>query len=160
MKIGVMSDSHGRTKDFAHIVEIAAHVAFWLHAGDSNCGRDVERLRRASGKPVYSVAGNNDFLAGKSLPEDLMIETEGIKIGLVHGHRQQVKWGLHGLKEWLSDNPCQILVFGHTHEALIELWPGTLVVNPGSVGYAFFGKASFMIIDTDCRPESVELMYV
>jgi predicted phosphodiesterase len=80
--------------------------------------------------------------------EEEMITLAGVRILLTHGHRQGVKYGLGAAVAYAEGRQADVLVFGHTHQALEvhagpDLPPGPhtfpaarplLVCNPGSVG--------------------------
>jgi putative phosphoesterase len=96
-----------------------------LHAGDINSRRVLDQLAEIA--PVDAVAGNADLFR-HGLPLTSLIEVEGRRIGLVHGHggwsrylRSKVRdqFGYdeeHYLKiVQRSFGPVDAIVFGHTH---------------------------------------------
>lgn len=126
MRIGVVSDSHGDHQAIARVVAAAGRVDLWLHAGD--CSQDAAWL---TGARVIAAAGNCDGRAAAK--PDEFFEAAGKKIWLTHGHRYQVKQGSKELSWWGRHYAVDIVVFGHTHNPLIEAAPDLLLVNPGSV---------------------------
>lgn len=95
-----------------------------LHAGDLV---DTAVLGAFEGKDVRAVRGNMD--RDDVLPEKLIIEVEGARIGLIHG------WGMpFGIEAKLLRQFDRIdcLVYGHTHSAANHVRGGVLCFNPGS----------------------------
>lgn len=127
MKIGVVSDTHLRkANDYLRRISerFFSDADMVLHAGDLV---DTAVLKAFEGKDVRAVRGNMDQDA--ALPEKLIIEVGGAKIGLIHG------WGMpFGLEAKLLKKFENIdcLVYGHTHSAANHLNGGVLLFNPGS----------------------------
>jgi putative phosphoesterase len=99
-----------------------------LHAGDVvtvGVLRELEDHAR-----VEAVFGNMDEPALQAeLPERLVVEAEGFRIGLVHipgpGAGREER-----LLSWFPG--CDAVVYGHTHLPQVELHRGVWVLNPGS----------------------------
>lgn len=64
-----------------------------------------------------------------------MVELEGVKILLCHGHRYHVKSTLLPLYLAARENGVRLALFGHTHTALLEEKDGITLLNPGSCGF-------------------------
>jgi putative phosphoesterase len=99
---------------------------------------------------VEAVAGNAD-LWGHGLPLTRVIELDGRRIGLVHGHggwsrylRSKVRdrFGYdeeHYLKiVHQSFGPVDVIVFGHTHRFYRAERSGILLFNPGPIAPDFY----------------------
>jgi len=111
------------------VIEKAGTVDLWLHAGDYSY--DADFIRKVTGLPVWTVAGNCDGRA-KDKPHEV-IELEGHRIWLTHGHRDRVKhWGSEALLAQSFNYGADIVVYGHTHRPDIFRSTGVLIVNPGS----------------------------
>ena len=148
-RIGVVADTHcpefnDRLPD--RLFEVLRGADLILHAGDVT-GRDTIRaLERIA--PVQAVSGDHD--AGLGLPATRELTVEGRRIAIVHGNRsrwleepQTFLWTVslgyyrpHGrlpakLRREFPD--ADVIVFGHTHRALIDRSEGRLVFNPGGV---------------------------
>ena len=123
--IGLVSDTHGLVRN--GLFRVLGGVSQIFHAGDVG-GREVlDALRSIA--PVQAVYGNVDPLDGV-LPDEIVTEIGGLSIHVSHGH----ELGSPTPAKLLSRYPGDILVFGHTHHALVE-WSGTrLVINPGAAG--------------------------
>ncbi len=147
MKIGIMSDTHGSLDAVAQAVSLAGPVDMWLHAGDLIA--DAEHLAIIAGVPVYSVAGNCDW-PNMTVPEERLIEAEGHRILLTHGHNYGVRYDIEVLVEAAEDKEADIAVYGHTHIADISPGDDVYVVNPGSAARPRDeGRPSFMIMELE-----------
>lgn len=127
MKIGVISDTHLREENeyLRRISErFLSDADMVFHAGDLV---DAAVLKVFKDKEVRAVRGNMDW--DDTLPEKLIVEVSGVRIGLIHG------WGTpFGIEDKLlrqfEDINC--LVYGHTHCAANHVKDGVLLFNPGS----------------------------
>lgn len=133
MLIGLISDTHGRLRP-----EVFRHfegVDRILHAGDIG---DLEILVELEAlAPVTAVWGNTDgFDVRARVPELAWLELEGRRLLVVHGH-QLGSPAPAGLRAAYPD--AGVIVYGHTHKALVDESDGRLVVNPGAGGPARFG---------------------
>lgn len=128
----MISDTHipKRAKAIpAEVLTAFAGVDLILHAGDLVDPRVLEPLEQIA--PVIAVAGNNDPPeVAQRWGMQRLLELEGYRIGLVHGHEGK---GASTLDRALSHFPdCDVVVFGHSHVAY-NAWHGKrLAVNPGS----------------------------
>lgn len=123
--VGLISDTHGlvRPEVFAalHGVELI------LHAGDVGGGVLVELSAIA---PVRAVFGNTDDPGEPGLRDRIRLELERVTILVTHGH----ELGRPEPAKLLARYDTDIIVFGHTHRALVERHGTRLVVNPGAAG--------------------------
>lgn len=147
--LGILSDTH--VPDRAprldpQVVEVfrAAGVMAILHAGDISSPQVLEELRTIA--PVYAVGGNRDWYLLRDLPSRLDLTFEGIRIGLTHGHGGLRKYILDRSAYYLEGYRAEryeprilkefpgarVIVFGHTHRALIRWVGDQLLFNPGS----------------------------
>ena len=130
MKLLILSDSHGDVGTLVDIVEKERPDEI-IHLGD--CWRDAETLTFAyPDTPMSMVPGNCDDCFGKK--GKLVLERDGIKILLAHGHQWRVKSGPALALEAGREEGTDILLYGHTHEA--DCWQdGDMwVMNPGTAG--------------------------
>jgi hypothetical protein len=81
----------------------------------------------------------------EELPEHLLMDIAGFKIGLIHG------WGSpEGMERRLADRLGKLdcIVFGHTHYPVHKTINGILFFNPGSaVDKRFARERSIGILD-------------
>jgi putative phosphoesterase len=79
--------------------------------------------------PVEAVYGNVDPLDGL-LPQHVNVESGGLSIHVSHGH----ELGSPTAPKLLACYTADVLVYGHTHKALVYRDGARLVVNPGAAG--------------------------
>jgi putative phosphoesterase len=150
--IGLVSDTHGLLRD--GLFDALAGVTQILHAGDVG-GRSVLDALDAVA-PVQAVYGNVDPLDGR-LPQRLTLEAGGMSIHVSHGH----ELGRPTPAKLLSSYSADILVYGHTHRALIHRDGGRLVVNPGAAGPRRFDlKPSIARLTIDRGHAEIELVWL
>ena len=77
------------------------------------------------------VRGNCDWGKG---PDLRVVELEGVRFLLTHGHLQYVKSGLDELLQEAKNRQVQVACFGHTHLAKVVYRDGIYLMNPGSAG--------------------------
>lgn len=128
MKYLILSDTHGKTSRAAHLYQDIGGFDGIIHLGDNE--GDARALAAQLGTDVFSVKGNMDGGVG-----DLhrIMETEGGKILLTHGHREDVKNSLQRLLYKGEEEGCRAVFFGHTHEPFYEDFDGLILFNPGSL---------------------------
>jgi putative phosphoesterase len=124
--VGLISDTHGLLRPEA--VAAFANVDVILHAGDVG-GRGILTQLSALA-PVHAVYGNNDPPGEPGLASHVEMLLEGYSIHLSHGH----ELGRPTPERLLAKYRADIVVFGHTHQPLIERAGRRQVVNPGAAG--------------------------
>ena len=149
MKIGVLSDTHGRVD----AVEIALSeyrnrgVELVIHCGDID---DAATVRSFAGVATRFVYGNCDGDRpgirraiediGATLHEPYgHLELAGKKIAWMHGDKPDLK---HDIE---ISGHYNYLFYGHTHVAEQLLTGSTLVINPGALFRA--RQKSCMVLD-------------
>ena len=150
MKLLIVSDSHGRVSNLITAVEREKPDRVF-HLGDMLS--DAQRLEMAvPGLVVEQVRGNCD---GWVPGDDVRILTvEKVRFLLTHGHRYHAKLGLGGLAAAGREEHVDVVLFGHTHEAMEELAPGGIwLINPGTAGGvgAPAGYAVIVVANGDFR---------
>ncbi len=133
VRIAIISDTHGKFKNVGRArKELGGRLDWMLHAGDHIA--DAARVGVSLGvdpSRVRAVAGNCDYTTPK--PEELLLEIEGVKLYLVHGHNHGVKAGLQRLYYRAQEVGARVVIFGHSHvPALVDL-DGVMLFNPGSL---------------------------
>ncbi len=130
-KLGLISDTHGCL--LADVIESLrdSQVDLILHAGDIGGSHVLEQLDEIA--PVVAVAGNGDPEMYHELPWDLRLTLGSRRVFLCHWYDNYGR--IHPdyrrvVEEWSPD----VLVYGHTHTALIERRDHTLFLNPGYAG--------------------------
>lgn len=131
-KILVLSDTHipTRAKAFpAKVVEALREADLILHAGDLATPEVLDELC-GYGKPVVAVRGNVD-VPELRLPRRAVIPVGPFKIGMIHGDGA-ASTTLGRAVAAFADEPVQVVVFGHSHQPLLQEENGRFYLNPGS----------------------------
>ena len=123
----IISDSHGNTAGILRAYKAAGNVDAAVHLGDFE--RDSAVLRGRA--RVYSVKGNCDL--GSVQKEERIVSFGGVRILMVHGHRQRVKHGLLSLGFYAQEKKADAVLFGHTHLPAEIFADGVLLFNPGAL---------------------------
>lgn len=127
VKILIASDSHGLTGELQELIEkYKDDVDAFVHCGDSELGPDYKALEGYIG-----VTGNCD-LDGK-LPPSLVLNIEGMKIFVAHGHKYGVYYSLESLYEAAVEAGCSVALYGHSHVLKVDEREDCLLINPGSL---------------------------
>lgn len=153
LSIGLISDTHGLLRNEVYAVFEAVDEI--LHAGDVGDPAILTELEVIA--PVSAVYGNVDgWDVREDATECLELERCGVKIVVIHGHQ----FGSPRVEDLVAAYPeSSVIVYGHTHQPIVEELDGTLVVNPGSAGHQRFGKpvtAAMLELRPD-RPPSARL---
>jgi putative phosphoesterase len=126
MVIGLISDTHSLVRP--GVFDALAGVARILHAGDVGGRGVLDELRAIA--PVQAVYGNTDAGGDPPLEASIDIDVGGLSLHVSHGH----ELGSPTPAKLLECYDADILVYGHTHKALVERHGPRLVVNPGAAG--------------------------
>ena len=133
MRLGVIADTHGLLRP--EVFQVFEEVDHILHAGD--VGKPEILIDLEAIAPVTAVYGNVDPPEIRSrLPQVATAELDGFGIVVTHGDQ----FG-HPTPEKLhaAFPRAEIIVYGHTHQPLLELVDKTVtVMNPGGAGQARF----------------------
>lgn len=153
MKLGVISDTHNPSvgqEPPSEVVNAFQGVDVILHAGDIYQPSCLDWLEKIA--PVYAVElGADAHFSGDSRVVDKtrVLNFEGHSIGITHdllvpGMVQEIteytpvskhfprSADLSAALETVFDATVDIVIFGHTHYAVVEEYQGILMVNPGS----------------------------
>ena len=136
MRIGIISDSHGKRSALTKAINRLGKVDIILHLGD--LFSDAIYIENTSNIHTVYVRGNCDFSHEADLYKE--IELEGKRFFLTHGHMYRVKWGMEYLIQARSDGKHDIVLFGHTHIPQVFFERGVLFMNPGSSAEPRAGK--------------------
>jgi putative phosphoesterase len=129
MKVLVISDTHGNVNRAFTAHTLSEPVDAIIHLGDGSA--DAELLREALDVPIINVAGNCD--PESNAPRELVWECEGKRILLTHGDAYQVKSGVAMLRQRAEEIGVDTVLFGHTHQSVLDNHAGLLLVNPGTL---------------------------
>lgn len=156
MKLGVISDSHGDVYRCEMAIKKMEDVDYLIHLGDY-C-RDAEKISKELKRDIIYVKGNCDF--SSSADTDRVIEVEGRKFFITHGHKYNVKSDYLGLYYKAEEIGADAVLFGHTHSAKVFEQNGILFINPGSISRPRNGIETYAVITIDggsIEPRIIEL---
>ena len=157
MKIGIVSDTHGRSRRLrAALAELLDRgVEAIVHCGDVGSIGCAETLGEA-GVPVYVVAGNMDRRSLGPLkaeadelglhfnPEAIMLPLpDGRYLAATHGNDVTV------LERLVEIDRVAYVCHGHTHRRRDEVIGDTRLINPGALAHARPRPTSCALLDTD-----------
>ncbi|WP_042345486.1 YfcE family phosphodiesterase [Bacillus massiliigorillae] len=128
MKILVVSDSHGQTKDLLMLKEkYENETVAMFHCGDSELNSNDPALKNF----IY-VKGNCDY--GQDFVTEQVKDVAGFCFFITHGHLYNIKMTLQNLSYKAEEVQANIVLFGHSHSAGSMLGTdGVLYINPGSI---------------------------
>jgi len=107
---------------------VLAQADLILHAGDVTAAPVLELLRELA--PVQAVYGNmDDPELCASLPERLVVETAGARIGMLHIPGPAAGRAVRLIGAFPD---CDAVVYGHTHLPQVTRDGGVWILNPGS----------------------------
>ncbi|MEL7567032.1 MAG: metallophosphoesterase family protein [Dehalobacterium sp.] len=132
LKIAVISDTHVPhkfEKISRRMKEGLVGADLILHCGDIVTPEVLGEISAFA--PVHAVAGNHDIeFFGDTLPRKKVIEVQGFRIGMIHGDELAANHVKKSdqydqifdivLTPFLSEDPLDCVVFGHSHQPLIE----------------------------------------
>jgi putative phosphoesterase len=119
--VAVISDTHGYLRPEA--VAALGGSDHILHAGDIGAPEILAELEKIA--PVSAIRGNIDVEPwAQAIPVTQTVQLGGTKFFLIH-NRAELKRVPAGIAA---------VVFGHSHQPLIEHRDGVLFFNPGSAG--------------------------
>lgn len=167
MKLGILSDSHGRAKRVRRAIALLreAGAAALMHCGDVG-GQEVIDELGAAGLPAWFVWGNTDYpdpaLAryaadlGITPPGEppLRIELAGKRLAVFHGHEpgfeQLIRLAREGDAEALAAAAAaDYILHGHTHVAADTRIGSVRIINPGALHRASEPTVAVLDLATD-----------
>lgn len=147
-RIGLISDSHLNANEElnprVNQVFSESKVKLILHLGDIMDQRVIDDLQIIA--RTLCVRGNRDLKSWPGIPAAILLEINGLRIGLTHGHGTMLQYiwdKMHyvfvGFRferyRRLLDSifpDVQIKCFGHTHVAFNRTINGIIYINPGA----------------------------
>lgn len=152
MKILVVSDTHGHTKNLEKILEKVGEIDLFIHCGDLEGNEDY--IQALVEVPCYMVAGNNDWFS--DLTREQEITVDDYRVWITHGNSYGVSMGTERLLEEAAARNVDVVMYGHTHKPLIEYRDNITILNPGSLSYPRQNgrKPSYLIMEIDREHEA------
>ena len=132
MRIGLLSDTHGFLDE--NILKYFAECDEIWHAGDIGSIEIADKFKKF--KIFRAVHGNIDEPSlRQEYPEELIFETEGLKVFIIHIGGYPPKYNKSIRKRLDEINPG-LFICGHSHIAKIVNDPDRklLHINPGAAG--------------------------
>ena len=124
----VISDTHGNVNDIKKLIPLMRENDYVIHLGDGE--RDLNCLPPEIKEKVINVKGNCDDSLTES---EKVVEIEGVRVFLTHGHGYGVKGSLYRLLLKGKEVCASVCFYGHSHRASIEEADGVTLVNPGNM---------------------------
>ena len=128
--ITVVSDTHGEAghRLSGRTAAAVRDAAFVVHAGDFTTEAVLDAFVAEAGR-FAGVVGNNDSRPiQKRLPTERVIESDGVRLVVVHGHEHTDQ----GLSLLGRQAAADVVVFGHSHRPGVHDAGDVTLVNPGS----------------------------
>lgn len=132
LRLLVVSDTHGDIRNLEVLRPLLGQIDWLLHAGDHL--QDAAPMAASLGVAadrVRAVIGNCDFPLREPVRE--LLELDGVRILLVHGHLHGVKSRYDRILYGAREAAARVVVFGHSHMPLLQDEAGVLLLNPGSL---------------------------
>lgn len=131
MKIGVLSDTHGKLD--SRVLHLFTGVDEIIHAGDIGSRKVLASLQAIA--PTTAVMGNVDCIVElRELPLFADLSSGEVWIHVAHGHlHPEPATRVRNILEARKVNPPRILILGHSHHPYLAWHGDVLVMNPGSV---------------------------
>lgn len=139
MELAIVSDTHWRDEspELERLLHRLQGADYIIHAGDLVSLTIYRALERVA--PVLAVSGNCCQMALREfLPWQRVENLEGLRLGLLHGHRVNLD-DADAILESLSQE-VDLCVHGHTHLPRRQLHGQTTLFNPGSVSEPRYGS--------------------
>ncbi|MCR5419003.1 MAG: YfcE family phosphodiesterase [Lachnospiraceae bacterium] len=151
-RVVIVSDTHGHREVLSQLMDKIETPDLLIHCGDLECDR--EQVRKIAGCPLVCVRGNCDYVS--DLPGEAEITIGKYKTWILHGHRMGVSVTPVILMEEALARGIDIVMFGHTHQPLIQFYQGLTALNPGSLVYPRQEgrRASYLTMEIDDAGEA------
>lgn len=141
MRILVVSDTHRDRYALRQAIMSQPKAEAVIHLGDG--AEEAEEMKlNFPEKMFFMVRGNCDW--GSTLPAEGTAVLAGKNIFYTHGYTYNVKFGTYDVISAARSNKADVLLFGHTHDALTEYEDGLYIMNPGSLNGS---EGTYGIID-------------
>ena len=148
MKILILSDAHGADRRIERAIGLHPDASLVLYLGDGSHGACRVFSTLPPSVAAVAVRGNCDWPFSGGLNDEEILDLEGRRILLTHGHKYGVKGGLGGLIAAAKRRGADIALFGHTHEPYEEYLPeyGLWLFNPGALSSPARGEPSYGLL--------------
>ncbi len=131
IKLLVISDTHKNISDAIDIIS-RRKPDYVLHLGDlADDADDIKHI--FPDVDVIGVCGNCDWASFTNSPAERMLDIDGVKLLMCHGHIYNVKNGISAYVEYARGKGADVALFGHTHKPLLDNIGDIIIMNPGTV---------------------------
>jgi hypothetical protein len=160
MRLLVISDTHRSLANVYKVInDIYDMIDGIIHLGD--VADDVALIKhRFPDLPVYNVLGNCDW-GDTSAKEEAVLNIEGKRIFITHGHNYGVNSGIYRLSLRGREVKADCCLYGHTHVPLVEYDGDMVIMNPGSLsqprGGSRYSYGMLIIDESGLRVSTLEL---
>lgn len=138
MRIAVFSDLHGSSElPIEQALQQYDHVIF---LGDGLL--KIRHFEYDYPEKFIFVRGNCDGYESTT-PLRRILDLDGVRVMLTHGHEERVKYGLMNILGVAKEEKVHIVLFGHTHRPEVTEIDGILFVNPGSAATTYGRGGTF-----------------
>lgn len=132
MNVLVVSDTHVPDHARALPPALGPHLEWAdqiLHAGDLTSADVLTELQAYA--PVHAVIGNMDGwdVREMGLSEQLQVTLAGVAVGMVHDSGSRAGREARLRRRFPE---ASVIVFGHSHMPVNDVYEGVLYLNPGS----------------------------
>jgi uncharacterized protein len=124
--VGVIADTHGLLRP--EVLRAFEGVDLIVHAGDVGNRAVLDGLSNIA--RVEAVYGNVDDPHDPALARERTVTAGGLTLHVSHGHELGRPTAALALARYAGD----VVIFGHTHRAIVVRDGGRLVMNPGAAG--------------------------
>ena len=152
MKILVFSDSHMSASNMRRALELhRGSFDLCLHLGDGV--REFKLLGEGyPGIQFLAIAGNFEDCFTSRCMSETVLELEGRRIMLTHGHKYHVKSTQEYLVCAAREKNCDAVLFGHTHKSCCRYindgnQKPLYLFNPGSISLPRDDVPTYGILD-------------
>lgn len=151
MKIGVISDTHGKIPSATF--DLLKGCILILHAGDIGNFTIINDLKEIINTNVIAVQGNCDYFSMSDYPKIQEFKINGFNFFMTHD-----------LDKVIPPDDANIIISGHTHKPLyIKNDIGDIIINPGACGGTPRGEIknhSIAIINLEIGNLFAEIVYL
>ena len=162
LTIGVISDTHvyahGSRRVPRQVLDLFRRFRCDLivHCGDVNTGEVLDDLVELA--PLIAVVGNNDEdEIARILPKEAWFDVGPHRFVAIHGHGRKGMSARAVARTYADRAAC--VIYGHSHEPVIEQHGGAILFNPGSATdrrwHPHFGVGLIHVTAGKIEPELV-----
>ena len=153
MIVGLISDTHSLVRP--EVFDALTGVELILHAGDVGGRNVLDELGAIA--PVRAVFGNTDPPGDPDLEAAIDLRVDRLTVHVSHGHELGSPTPARLIERYRAD----VIVYGHTHKALVERVQSRLVINPGAAGPKRFNlKPSVARLTVVSSQAEVEIVWL